>query len=132
MESWREFLDEAKEEDIQKKYGFDGGVGEDGKDYAHFAYNQLVTWVNQDRPKRIKLLDWMAKQIVGTAWDDTEAMQKVDDEKAKAENLKMEEEAKKSQVELSEQAQIKEDDGKDEEEEVTSKNMENVDPEEAA
>jgi|TARA_R110002153_G_scaffold86746_2_gene215208 hypothetical protein len=65
-------------------------------------------------------------------FNSTEAMQKFDDEKAKAENLKMEEEAKKSQVELSEQAQIKEDDGKDEEEEVTSKNMENVDPEEAA
>jgi len=53
-----------------------------------------------------------------------EAMQKFDDEKVKAE-------AKKTQVELSEQAQIKEDDGKDEEEEVTSKNKENVDPEEA-
>ena len=53
-------------------------------------------------------------------------MQKFDDEK-----LKLENEAKKAQVELSEQAQIKEDDGKDEEEEVTSKNMENVDPEEA-
>ena len=65
-------------------------------------------------------------------FNSTEAMQKFDDEKAKAENLKMEEEAKKSQVELSEQAQIKEDDGKYEEEEVTSKNMENVDPEEAA
>lgn len=64
-------------------------------------------------------------------FNSTEAMQKFDDEKAKAENLKMEEEAKKSQVELSEQAQIKEDDGKYEEEEVTSKNMENVDPEEA-
>ena len=76
IEGWREFLDEAKEEDIQKKYGFDGGVGEDGKDYAHFAYNQLVTWVNQDRPKRIKLLDWMAKQVVGTKWNDKEAQQK--------------------------------------------------------
>lgn len=64
-------------------------------------------------------------------FNSVEAMQKFDDEKAKAENLKMEEEAKKAQVELSEQAQIKEDDGKDEEEEVTSKNMENVDPEEA-
>ena len=48
----------------------------------------------------------------------------LDDEKARAD-------AKKAQVELSEQAQIKEDDGKDEEEEVTSKNIENVDPEEA-
>jgi len=77
IESWREFLDEAKEEDIQKKYGFDGGVGEDGKEYEHFAYNQLITWVSQDRPKRIKLLDWMAKQVAGTAWNDTVAMQKV-------------------------------------------------------
>ena len=60
-------------------------------------------------------------------FNSVEAMQKFDDEK-----LKLENEAKKAQVELSEQAQIKEDDGKDEEEEVTSKNMENVDPEEAA
>jgi len=57
-------------------------------------------------------------------FNSVEAMQKFDDEKVKAE-------AKKTQVELSEQAQIKEDDGKDEEEEVTSKNTENVDPEEA-
>jgi len=57
-------------------------------------------------------------------------MQKFDDEKARA-DLQAAEEAKKAQVELSEQAQIKEDDGKDGEEEVTSKNMENVDPDEA-
>ena len=59
-------------------------------------------------------------------------MQKFDDEKARADlQAAEEEEAKKAQVELSEQAQIKEDDGKDGEEEVTSKNTENVNPDEA-
>jgi len=76
FENWRTFLDEAKEDDIKEKYGFKGGVGKDGRDYEHFAYNHLVKWVSQDRPKRIKLLDWMAKQVAGTAWDDSEAMQK--------------------------------------------------------
>ena len=58
-------------------------------------------------------------------------MQKFDEEKARADLQAAEEEAKKAQVELSEQAQIKEDGGKDGEEEVTSKNMENVNPDEA-
>ena len=68
----------------------------------------------------------MENEAKERGFNSVEAMQKFDDEK-----LKLENEAKKAQVELSEQAQIKEDDGKDEEEEVTSKNMENVDPEEA-
>ena len=66
----------------------------------------------------------LEKEAKERGFNSIEAMQKFDDEKVKAE-------AKKTQVELSEQAQIKEDDGKDEEEEVTSKNKENVDPEEA-
>tara|TARA_B100001113_G_scaffold317763_1_gene285371 strand:- start:607 stop:1389 length:783 start_codon:yes stop_codon:yes gene_type:complete len=66
----------------------------------------------------------LEKEAKERGFNSIEAMQKFDNEKVKAE-------AKKTQVELSEQAQIKEDDGKDEEEEVTSKNKENVDPEEA-
>ena len=66
----------------------------------------------------------LEKEAKERGFNSVEVMQKFDDEKVKAE-------AKKTQVELSEQAQIKEDDGKDEEEEVTSKNKENVDPEEA-
>jgi len=66
----------------------------------------------------------LEKEAKERGFNSVEVMQKFDDEKARAD-------AKKAQVELSEQAQIKEDDGKDEEEEVTSKNKENVDPEEA-
>ena len=66
----------------------------------------------------------LEKEAKERGFNSVEVMQKFDDEKARAD-------AKKAQVELSEQAQIKEDDGKDEEEEVTSKNTENVDPEEA-
>ena len=57
-------------------------------------------------------------------------MQKFDDEKSRADVAAVEE-ANKSQIENSEDAQIKESDDTGEEEEVTSKNKENEDPEEA-
>ena len=72
----------------------------------------------------------LEKEAEKRGFNSVEVMQKFDEEKARA-DLQAAEEAKKAQVELSEQAQIKEDDGKDGEEEVTSKNMENVDPDEA-
>jgi hypothetical protein len=87
--------------------------------------------VAQEIKERTEKREAYAKEVLENeakerGFNSVEVMQKFDDEK-----LRMETEAKKAQVELSEQAQIKEDDGKDEEEEVTSKNMENVDPEEA-
>ena len=73
----------------------------------------------------------LEKEAEKRGFNSVEVMQKFDEEKARADLQAAEEEAKKAQVELSEQAQIKEDDGKDGEEEVTSKNMENVNPDEA-
>merc|ERR1712072_115718 len=57
----------------------------------------------------------LEKEAKQRGFNSVEVMQKFDDEKARAELQAAEEEAKKAQVELSEQAQIKEDDGKDEE-----------------
>ena len=57
-------------------------------------------------------------------------MKKFDDEKSRADVAAVEE-ANKSKIENSEDAQIKESDDTGEEEEVTSKNKENEDPEEA-
>ena len=76
LEAWNAFLDEAKEDDIKEKYELEDGEFH-GETYAHFAYNQIVMWVNRDRSKRIKLLDWMAKQIAGSAWNSQKAMLKV-------------------------------------------------------
>ena len=70
-------LDEAKEDDVKEKYGLEDGEHINGKAYPHFAYNQIVAWINLDRPKRIKLLDWMGKQIAGSAWNSEKAMMKV-------------------------------------------------------
>ena len=75
-----DMLDEAKEDDVKEKYGLEDGVAtRDGrtKTFPHFAYNQIVMWVNRDRPKRIKLLDWMGKQIAGSDWKSQEALMKV-------------------------------------------------------
>ena len=68
-----DMIEEAKEDDVKEKYGLKDGEM-DGRQYPHMPYNQIVHWVNRDRPKRIKLLDWMGKQIAGTDWRDTEAM----------------------------------------------------------
>ena len=72
-----DMLDEAKEDDVKEKYGLEDGEHTDGKTYPHFAYDQVVRWVNADRPKRIKLLDWMGKQIAGSDWKSQEALMKV-------------------------------------------------------
>lgn len=70
-----DMLDEAKEDDIKDKYGLQDEEHTDGNTYPHFAYREMTSWVNRDRPKRIKFLDWMAKQIAGTGGFDTDVMQ---------------------------------------------------------
>jgi hypothetical protein len=72
-------LDEAKEDDVKDKYGLhdSGPQPYHGDPYPHFAYKQIVKWVNRERPSRIKFLDWMAKQIAGTKWDDNDALDNV-------------------------------------------------------
>ena len=52
-------LDEAKEDDVKDKYGLhdSGPQAYNGDPYPHFAYNQIVKWVNRERPNRIKFLD---------------------------------------------------------------------------
>jgi len=76
LQEQKKLVGEAKEDDIKEKYGLlDGEL--DGKTYPHFAYRGIVDWVNIDRPKRIKLLDWMAKQIAGSSWKSQKAVLKV-------------------------------------------------------
>ncbi len=70
-----DMLDEAKEDDVKEKYGLeDGKQPNSDYTYPHFAYNNIVAWVNWDRPNRIKFLDWMAKQVAGTEPNDNEAL----------------------------------------------------------
>ena len=72
-----DMLDEAKEDDIKDKYDLQdsGPQPYNGDPYPHFSYNEMTKWVNRNRPKRIKFLDWMAKQIAGSGWKDTDAME---------------------------------------------------------
>jgi len=72
----------------------------------------------------------LEKEATERGFGSVEAMKKFDDEKSRS-DVAAAEEANKSQIENSEDAQIKESDDTGEEEEVTSKNKENEDPEEA-
>ena len=72
-------LEEAKEDDIKNKYNLEDGElyrGTEMMRSPHYSYNLLVQWVQGDRPKRIRFLDWMAKQIAGSGWDDTDTFRK--------------------------------------------------------
>ena len=83
------------------------------------------------REKReLDIKNALEKEATQRGFGSVEAMQKFDDEKSRADVAAVEE-ANKSQIENSEDAQIKESDDTGEEEEVTSKNKENEDPEEA-
>ena len=83
------------------------------------------------REKReLDIKNALEKEATQRGFGSVEAMKKFDDEKSRA-DVAAAEEANKSQIENSEDAQIKESDDTGEEEEVTSKNKENEDPEEA-
>ena len=76
----------------------------------------------------------LEKEAKEKGFESVEAMQKHEEEEAKKaeeENKRLEEEAKKAQVENSTEAQIKEEGDDAEEEEVTSENKENAEPEQA-
>ena len=83
------------------------------------------------REKReLDIKNALEKEATKRGFGSVEAMKKFDDEKSRA-DIAAAEEANKSKIENSEDAQIKESDDTGEEEEVTSKNKENEDPEEA-
>ena len=56
FENWKKFLDEAKEDDVRKKYGTD--VLDDE------SWGYLLKWITENRSQRLKFLNWAVKLIV--------------------------------------------------------------------